>query len=308
MSIRGNAKTGFAIPANIGPCRTDRTDTGKDGVTMKDIVAGRKRLDYFANGSSRQYTESFFDKFMLPMPKENIYRGNSQDLLFFDDLGFVVRTGPMNIIDMIHPCVLQPLYWMPLDSIDHVIAIYPGIHLPEIIFNTQRSGDFETDRRALVEFMQATNQLTKDTVSPHNFGYTNEQLVILDTEDHACGTKWRANKEHKNQIYKSYEEEGASPHVAIRQVMVELYGDRPEFNEKIKAYDYHQPLRAQIDAALSEPVVGSRYVKLYDFYQTCRDSVAGLNPEVALYAPWTGKVEDNEPKVHAPAPRPSGLA
>jgi hypothetical protein len=297
MSIRGNARTGFATSADIGRCMTDRTDTGKDGVTMKVSVAGRPRLDYFDEGEMLQYTQSFFDKFRLPIPEQDAYRGNSQDLLFFNGLGFVVRTGPMDIVDMIHPGVLQPLYWMPFDNTGHVIGMYPGIQLPGFIINNDQIAEpFQTNRMELIDFMNRSNQLTRDTQSPHNFGYINNRLVVLDTEDQNCGTKWKVNKEHKKEIYNKHLADGLHPFEAIRQVMIDLYSDQPEFDRWISAYDYHQPLRAEIDIALSEPDIDLRHEMLRDFYQSCRDAVNGAHPDVALDAPWTGQAKDNTTK------------
>ncbi len=304
MPFQGQPLEGFATAANIGWCHTDRKDTKKDGITMKDCAAGHTRYDYFLSPEHREYTETFFDMFSLPMPDDHqIYRGNSQDLLFFDDLGFVVKTGPMNIVDMIHPGVLQPLYWMPFDNTDHVIAIYSGIQLTAPVYHRKDTDIFEAERLKLVAYMDKTQQLTKDAVTPHNFGYIDGRLVVLDTEDYYFGTKWQANKANKQKIYDAKVHEGMPPSIAILETMIELYSGTPEFQKWIKAYEYHQPLRHQIDLALNEPDVELCHDMLEDFYQRCRDCVSGKDPEVALYSPWTGNLEDNKAK--SPIPHPA---
>ena len=123
MSIQGTAQTGFATVTDIGWCETDRA--GKNAHHIRQDSAGNDiRDDFFLDPAFRPYTESFFGQFGLPMPtSDKIYRGNSQDLLFLSGLGLVVRTGPIDVIDMIHPGILQPLYWMPFDNTDHVIAL-----------------------------------------------------------------------------------------------------------------------------------------------------------------------------------------
>lgn len=303
MVFQDQARDGFATSADYGWCHTDRTDTGKDGKRIKKRAAGRERKDYFLDKKNRQYTEVFFQNFSLPMPTDDmIYRGNSQDLLFLNDLGLVIRTGPVDIVDMIHPCILQPLYWMPFDNTDHAIAIHPGIQLTKAVCDRKQKDYFEEKRRKLVAYMHKTKQLTKDAVNPHNFGDIDNNLVILDIGDYYFGTKWKINKEHKKAIYQSFINEGQTMSMAIRNTMSELYSRTPEFNKWISAYDYHQPLREQIDEALNEPDILFRHEVLKNFYQRCRDLVKAPQDGLALYSPWTGKPEDNISKTRPLSP------
>ena len=311
MSIQGTARTGFATSSDYGWCETDRRGKNPKKMRVRNMD-GSTREDYFLNPKFRPYTENFFEHFSLPMPKDDmVYRGNSQDLLFLNDLGLVVRTGPIDVIDMIHPGVLQPLYWMPFDNTDHVIALYGGIQLSDHLHDRSLTKGFNAERHKLVEFMKRTGQSTIDSSVDQNFGYCDGTLVVLDTEEFFFGSKTRALTDYKYNAYRVYRDAELPRHLAIRQVMIEMYGGKPEFDKWIAAYDYHQSLRAQIHDALSEPDVGFRHEKLYDFYQMCRDSAKGTNSDLALYAPWSGKPEDNQSKFtrgQPQSPKHRGLA
>jgi len=298
MAFPVDAHKGFAEASEYGWCYKDRN--GKKPKWMrKRNMDGSERKDYLLNPDLRKYTEYFFDQFGLPMPNDDmIYRGNSQDLLFLDNLGLVIRTGPIDVIDMIHPGVLQPLYWMPFDNTDHVIAIYGGIQLSAHLYENEGGViTFNKDREILVDWMKSTGQKTNDSNVDQNFGYCNNELVVLDTEEWFFGSKTEALTDYKYDAYNVYREAGLTPYLAIRQVMIEMYGDIEGFSNLIKTYDFHQPLRAQLDNAISEPDLAFRYEMLDDFYRNCRKAVDGKDNEVALYRPWTGSLSDNRPKL-----------
>jgi hypothetical protein len=302
---------------DYGWCYTDRL--GKDATKIREQDNEPARADFFLSQEEGDFTKHFFDFFHLPVPHEkNIYRGNSQDLLFLNDCGLVVRTGPLDVVDLIHPGILQPLYWMPDDITGHVIALYPGVQL--LKYNECGEVTDQSKIWNLFHFLGDTEQNSLDIHSKGNVGLIGDLPVVIDLENQMFGTMGDL-KERKRQSYNMYLDAGLSPVNAIRQTMVEFYGGHPDFKKWIKAYDYHQPLRNQLHDALNMPNEEMRRNRMALFYQRCR-KVTGQTEklieqkwstvirdrqkfwvkeepreaELSLYKAWTGKEKDNEIK------------
>lgn len=300
-----------------GWCRTDRRDKNPKKMRRKN-EDGTDREDYFLRPDLRAYTSAFFETFGLPMPKaESIYRGNSQDLLFMDDMGLVIRTGPVDVIDLMHPCVTQPLYWMPFDNDRHVISIYAGIQLPSHVADKKNKKDksgFDKDRHKLVEYMKRSGQLTRDASVDENFGYVDGVLQVLDCEQFFFGSRSSEISAHKKSLFNMHRGAGMPVYQASAMVMQEIYGGHKEYHRYIAAFDYHIPLRSQLNDALTCVNEGDRHEKLTVFYNRCqklvrepeqcvrhlRDHFNGAQydqeGEIALYKPWTGDLKDNRVK------------
>lgn len=317
MAFQGQARDGFATSADYGWCYTDRSGKSAENIplTYKSNTEGEPiRPDYFLDSQNRDFTSYFFDIFKLPIPAtENVYRGRSQDLLFLDGCGLVIKTGDIDVVDLINPAILQPLFWLPQDDTDHVIAIYAGVQLLKPMnFSDSKNNTIINKTK---DYLDNTRQKSLDTETVENFGLVNNLGIIIDNEQLFFGTNHegslRSNnvtyehRDRKKEAYEMYREAGCSPWLAIRQVMVELYSKKPEFEKWISVYDYHQSLRQQIHAALNAPNEERRHEMLGAFYQRCRDCVSGKDVEVALYSPWTGNPRDNIQKSNPTTPHPA---
>jgi hypothetical protein len=236
-----------------------------------------------------------------------------------NECGLVIRTGPLDVIDLIHPGILQPLYWMPDEGTGHVIALYPGVQLLEY----DKLGQAIDQSKAwdLFHFLDDTDQNSLDIHSKGNVGLINGMPVIIDLENQMFGTRGQL-KEQKRQSYNMYIDAGYSPSKAIRQTMVEFYSEHPEFNKWMEAYDVHQLLRNQLYSALTMPSTETRRNRLALFYQRCRNVTQKTEKVIeqtwstiirdrqkfwvknepqeaslALYKAWTGERQDNETKI-----------
>jgi hypothetical protein len=307
------------MPRNehYGWCHTDRK--GKNPKEIRENSNGKpSRSDFFLNLQESDITKHFFDIFGLPFPnKDSIYRGNSQDLLFLDSYGLVIRTGPLDVTDLIHPGILQPLFWLPIEHTDHVIAIYPGIQLPNLQDKVSYPV-FDNDRHKLKAFLEKTGQNTHDINTDENIGYCSAVPLVLDVENSFFGTSDLSKKQKKHTAFSTYVSAGIPYYKAIGQVMQEIYGGIPEYQHWIKAFEAHQVLRAQIYHALNQPNQTMRLEKLNLFYQRCQNVTQRPErvlthewsqtirnrqkfwvkhepqlSEVALYKPWTGCSKDN---------------
>jgi len=342
MVMKKNVQSAFVQSADYGWCETDRP--GKNaheiGRTYEnDTTNGETvRPDYLLEPEMRDFTKYFFDIFKLPLPQaESIYRGRSQDLLFISNHGLVVKTGDIDVVDLIHPAMIQPLFWLPHEETDHVIALYPGVQLlKQMGFNSHAN---EAYTKKTKKFLDETHQKSLDIDTIENLGLINDTPIIIDTEQLFFGTDSEMSpanesvihqrRDRKKQAYATYIEAGYAPHQAIRQTMVELYNDHPQFKEWIRAYDFHHPLRAQIHDAINAGNSELKSQKLSMLYKRCnrlvqqpekiqdhRWHVSRLTKkgapvwtkedcaitELALYSPWTGNLKDNALKTTVTIP------
>ncbi len=309
----------FPKKQDYGWCYTDRE--GKDATKIRTQDCEPVRPDFFLAEQERDFTTHFFELFGLPLPDNNdIYRGNSQDLLFLDDYGLVVRTGPLDVVDLINPGVLQPLYWMPHGEKGHVIAIYPGVQLLDhFLDNVSRNLVIYN----LADFLYETGQNSMDIHTKGNIGLVHDVPVVIDLENQMFGTRIEL-KQRKQDTYRVYRDAGLKPADAIRQTMVELYGDNSCFDKWIKTFDFFQPIRDQLYNALNMRSADMRRNRLALFYDRCKkltqrpEKVLTKNwsqtirnrqkiwqvsepkeSKIALYRPWTGSPKDNQSKTLA---------
>jgi|GEM_PF-3219264 len=112
-----------------GWCYTDH----KDG---KELRPKYRNVDYVQDKKYAESVAAMLKKMGLPQPRiQQVYRGTHHDLLFLDDHGVVVRIGPTNINDLIHPAIIQPLGWIDDKENEITVAIYPGVELIKNVRN-----------------------------------------------------------------------------------------------------------------------------------------------------------------------------
>lgn len=307
----------FPVAADYQWCYTDRD--GKNArVLPANKSTGDTRTDFFLECEERDYTRYFFESLNLPLPcKDNIYRGTSQDLLFLDNYGLVVRTGPLDVIDLAHPGILQPLFWMPDFETGHVIALYPGVQLLKQMNLADTDTKILKDR--LATFLDLSGHKTFDINHIENIGIIDDKPIIIDSENLFFGLSCILTRGNKHTAYQNYIASKMRPDQALAMVIKEFYGKKPEYKTWEGVYNAHQPLRAQIHDALNQPTDAARLEKLNQFYRRCQHltekpesvirhhwHVRGQNgqkiwvkedpvltEQAALYRPWTGNPADN---------------
>lgn len=305
-----------------GWCHTDRV--GKDATKIECINGKAKRIDYFGDPEFAETTEWFMAQFGLPKPEmKDVYRGNSQDLLFLDDYELVIRPGVLDVVDLINPFVLQPLFWLPHETMEHVIALYGGVQLlSEMNLPQQHIGRLVDE---LTANLYKTHQNALDIQTIENIGIINGMPIVIDLENTFFGTTDPTLREEKRDLYSMYIEHGLPPHEAIAYTMDVLYAQHSEFSQWMLAYQAHQPLRAQLWDAIHHE--NDRTGQLSLFYDRCASlmhcpEMVRVNQEerflnkgvtsvlsshftdvsMALYSPWTGDIEDNRSKPTARIP------
>jgi hypothetical protein len=321
-----SVKTAFPQAADYGWCHTDRL--GKDAKQIALVDGEPWRIDYFFDDQFDVTTQIFMKQFDLPMPEPDIvYRGNSQDLLFMDDYGLVIRTGLLDVVDLINPHVLQPLFWLPHDSVDHVIALYGGVQLLDQMQIPQAQK--AKISQELSHNLEQTGQKSLDIQTIENIGIVNGMPIVIDLENTFFGTEDPKLREEKREIYTMYIDYGLAPHQAIAYTMDLLYAQHPALRQWMLAYQAHEPLRAQLWDAISNEADNKRIEKLAEVYGRCKQLVSEpeqvsvvheqkmvtngqvaavschfTNISMALYHPWTGNIADNAIK---PLPRDKKL-
>lgn len=262
------------------PCKS----CTKEGKTIRGDFP---RPDYILGAFARA-SGILLNQFGLPYPNtSNIFRGTAHDMLF-QKQGLVTRIGPMNHTSILHPAILQPLIHANDNNIGEelTITISAGI----------RSGyrDLTMSTEDIEDFMEDTHQKTSD-VAACNVGMTDNKItVILDLDDQYGGTLCNRIRSKKKKRLEHHMRDGTPWYIAARHTMEDVYGDHRDFGHYIQAYDYHQPLRAEIYDAVTAPHPDDKRQKLSDFSGHCASLVkAKDNNGLALYRPWTGKPIDN---------------
>lgn len=269
----------------------------KDGKTIR----GRFPRPDYLSGDFARASGALLNQFGLPHPKKKllfhctgIFRGTQHDMLF-QRQGLISRIGPMNHTSILHPAILQPLIYTNDNDIGDqlTISISAGIRSQALL---GRFSEFPSKKR-LLKFFNATDQ-NKDDVCSRNCGKTDNGVhVLLDLDDQHGGTLSRKIMKQKKNALDHHMRGGTPWYLAARKTMEDVYGDHEDFDHYIQAYDYHQPLRAEIHDAVTASHRDDKRQKLSDFYNRCAQLVKAKDDKgLALYRPWTGKAVDNRLK------------
>jgi hypothetical protein len=175
-------RTGF----EYGWCKTDH----KDG---KEIRRDWRKTDYMNDEPYAGRVQAMLEQLGLPQPKpEEIFRGTHHDLLFLNSHGVVLRIGPTDVNDLVHPGIIQPLGWledkenkieMHGKDIPFTVAIYPGIELIDH-YKKDPNPDKPKIVGDLIDLMVATGQGTAD-VADYNCGI----IRVHDDDGHEVAVK-----------------------------------------------------------------------------------------------------------------------
>ncbi|MBL4666543.1 MAG: hypothetical protein JKY04_04135, partial [Sneathiella sp.] len=308
-----------------GWCHTDH----KDG---KEIRTDYRDTDYMKDEPYASSVNKMLKKMGLPIPdKDQVFRGTHHDLLFLDDHGVVIRIGPTDVDDLVHPAIIQPLGWMNDDENKISVAIYPGFELA----TTFKDQSYATDARAsLKEALDDSGQGSAD-VSNNNTGMAyimkdgkeTPIAILIDPDNKFNGTKTSSDEGSSLQRIR---DQAASSANTLRKssVMEDAIHSISKLGHDMKDWEQvfmmHQPLRTRFWLAhkdsekngVSDPLFVKQFwdeckslretPKSYTFSKyTQYKNENGIKvgrvsnhaiENVSLYAPWTGKEEDQKRK------------
>ena len=187
------AFTARQAPFIYGWCYTDHKD--KNG---KEIRKKFRHTDYVQDEPYASALKSMIAKLGLPEPDISQYfRGTHHELLFVESHGVVLKIGPTDIEDLIHPAILQPLGWMEDKENKLTVAIYPGIELLK---------HFSGDRSAMADVESALRRTGQGAQDMHesNLGIIrlkgNKPVqMALDVDNQYNGTTDPKRKNNKTE-------------------------------------------------------------------------------------------------------------
>lgn len=304
-----------------GWCHTDH----KDG---KQIM--RARPDYVLGAPHTEKLRDMLDKLGLPFPEEHqIYRGTNHDMLFLNSHGVILRIGPLEMDDYIHPCVLQPLGYVqdkdpayPLSPF--VVAIYPGVALPAKGYT----------RRSTYTLINSTDRIMGQTgFVGYDMHRDNVGIIpIVDEDEKELGVEMAIDvdsqsiypldrRKHEDLLedMRDAEKELGNRALAMEQSISKAFNKVSQLDAWRKAMRTHLPLRVMFWDAFKDPDKPD-VEKLSAFWKACADAVNTLPQPItvpswraidsegadqtrferyealilspSLYRAWTGKLKD----------------
>lgn len=246
-----------------GWCHTDH----KDG---RKIRKSFRKIDFLNDKPYAKRVSEMLQELGLPAPeKEQIFRGTHHDLLFLDSHGVVLRIGPLDVVDLMNPGILQPLGWVRdlncnVEVASHytktaplTVAIYPGIELYQNYLNDDNR---PKSAGSLLDFLEATGMSIIDANSD-NTGVIRIQdesgqeiavEMLLDTDSLYNDSSTKISllrSEFLQQAKKQYKNKGD----VMRQTLTETFKDAQDVSSSwLKAFQLHQPLRQQFWQAYTD--------------------------------------------------------
>jgi len=313
MAFQGHAREGFATSADYGWCHTLPPESSKAKIQICDNTKQPMRRDFISDPFYSKRTKALLRTLGLKIPSENeIIRGRADEILFLNSHGLVIKIGKNPLYELINPAILQPLTWVS-DGILNA-SIFPGIqHLEYNSAQHENKTEFyeggSSETSVVIGFLIDSYQKANDVINQNigtipieNRPFVTNMPLLLDADKINNGDIEEERAIEKASLIKNSVLKNR--HKVVFDIMEYLYKDIPRYNFFMKAFIAHQPLRDQFNHALGQTAESQRLKLLKDVYQRCRDCVAGNDPEVALYSPWTGKPEDNLLKSQ-PNPHPA---
>lgn len=230
-------------PIRYGWCHTDH----KDGTAIRAAYA---RPDYVFDPDTAEPVAAALARLGLPAPgRGDVFRGTHHDMLFVDSHGVVIRIGPTDVTDLIHPAILQPLGWLPdvaetYDGDRLSIAIYPGIHLWR---DTAMAASVEEIGRVLARDGHAALD-----ISPRNMGLVPvtrpdgapaAATVLIDTDNQLNGLEDHYERQRRQDIMKAGAASGTPPPALMSAIMASASRGWSTLDDQLAAFEMHQPLR-----------------------------------------------------------------
>ena len=304
-------------PFDYGWCYTDH----KDG---KEIRTDFRAIDYVQDEPYASSLKSMVAKVGLPEADvSQFYRGTHHELLFIESHGVVLKIGPTDLEDLIHPAILQPLGWVEDKENNLTLAIYPGIELYK---------HFRGDGTSLASAQQAmgrTGQNTTD-IAGNNLGIMrvngNKPVqMALDVDNQFNGTKDAKREDAKRTAMSEGSATSSDLSRAVSNAISKTFNAEDELENWMQAFEVHQGLRHSFWKAFGKDQGGTETIDpeaLKAFWEECKqatDAPRGavrhrwskdINENgvpiwtkyesvidvVALYTPWTDNEKDRRPK------------
>jgi hypothetical protein len=287
----------FQDACTYGGCKTDLPSKQTGEGYIKYI-----RRDYIHGDKHQLIAKKLFARLGLPLPsKEQIYRGQHEDLLFLDQYGLTMRIGEIDVADFINPAILQPLSWITIEGL--TCAIYPGIRHQD--FNPSEHIDYEefcSDSSqyssTVTSFLTSSFQKANDTINV-NVGLVRSTLgnlkgdipLLFDVNsdnNHTIDDDFKAIKDIINTINIEDRPQG------MIDIMAILYSDIDHFAAFMAAQHVHHPLRQELSNALAQDNTALRQEKMAHFFAHCEQLTRCPEGDLALYSPWTGAKQNNK--------------
>ncbi|GEM_PF-1704193 len=234
-----------------GWCRTDHK-------TGRELRPEFRKTDYMLHEPYASSVASMLTRMGLPQPHiDQVYRGTHHDMLFIESHGVVVRIGPTDVEDLIHPAILQPLGWLDDKDNGISVAVYPGIEL----YNTDMEigrGDNTLSTQLLLA-LSRTGQGSSDLgannlgiIRINKNGIETPVAVLLDPDNQFNGTNNDETKRRKRSIMaqgdgsitnKSSGSGSVLRSKSIEQAMNSVFDVESAVENWKLAFETHQPLR-----------------------------------------------------------------
>lgn len=291
-----------------------------------------RSTDYCNENPYSTVLRSALKKLGLPFPKpEDIFRGSHHDMLFLNSHGVIIRIGPLNILELMNPAIIQPLGWIENrkvlveGNVPFTVAIYPGIEFHGD--PVKPSGRQEAAVERMRGFLNTAGHATSD-INVRNSGVIRvldekkgkecAVWINLDPDNEFQGIS-AANLKAREATFSEAKKETANIAEAFSKTMQATFGYQRGGELFLQAFEAHAPLRN----LFWESFKGKTEKEMPDaacmqhFWNTCErvtknpascvmpvwrtQQVEGkatlvreeaYMPHVVLYRPWTGLKSD----------------
>ncbi len=299
LSDHFSSKAAAPSEFEYGWCKTD----WKDG----HVMHAHRTIDYMKDEPYVTLVRTHLEQMGLPFPKpEEIYRGSYHDLLFLNSHGVIIRIGPTNVEELMHPALIQPIGWLE-DQEFHLgtqaapltVAIYGGVELAVDQANIPQS-ERPVHMVHLQNFLEETGQTANDLFID-NRGMVrifdeerNEEVAVdlLIDVDNEKNDATESTEDYRKKKFNNAAKRYANKADAHAEVVLSQFSDSREMKYLPKAFNAHQPLRRlfwdafkDVNTAADKPDPE----KLKVFWDTCKRVTN--NMESCVMPTWEMKEE-----------------
>ncbi|TVQ84539.1 MAG: hypothetical protein EA357_02645 [Micavibrio sp.] len=280
-----------------GWCYTDR----KNG---KEIRRWYRNKDYMRDEPYASAVKTMLDELGLPQPQEGeIFRGSHHDLLFLNSHGVVLRIGPTDVEELIHPAILQPLGWREAPHITIrrggkdvplTVAVYPGIELYENYLKQDGRPELAGKLR---DILVETGYGTTDIEKKGNTGVIDipdedERRavveILLDPDDKYNAATPEKSK-RKREIFADALKRTGDKSAALALTLRDAFKNAQEIKPFLRAFQLHQPLRNLFARAFAEHNPDKSCLQA--FWDAC--AAAKQAPHPMKMSHWTSVVGED---------------
>jgi len=267
----------YLIPIQYGICRSEEKFSEPSPLHFADTQI--------------ETVKSMMTDVGLPFRVDDFLGAKNQDLLFLEQHGIVVKISHLNDpIDLIHPCLVQPLGWITDETTDLTLSIFAGEKLSDSFS--------DEDMEHFVDVLHASGQEDDGEIFTENLGLAEIPVnsgvlqlpILIDVEPEEAITVSEGLAEKKQSLYSTLwgrnDVNNAQSH---REILNEVYKDVKAVGPWMSQFDRHQPLRELFWKSMDAQPEG-RAVYLKGFWDTV--------------AQWTEKPAFNGVQLHRDYLRP----